>query len=198
MADEPDCCKVGRVAAEYDLGDQVDELADEWQADSGVRPLAERFNRTVIEATLDRANTGRAEWSRAPVYEALATDEMSESAVIEIRRELERGGIDVDELSSSLISHQTLYRHFRNCLDVSKDTTKSPAERRESARDTVYSLQERAQQVTASTIDHLRTAGVAAVGDVDVVVDVRVVCRDCGRSMDFETAITGGCDCGTS
>ena len=191
-----DCsCKVGRVTEEYDLSEMNARLVDDWQAGTSVRRLAEELNEGVVQSALTAANVGQVEWSRTPVYEALHTDELSDAEEVQIRRELDRAGVDVDELSSALVSHQTVYRHLKQCLDASKGDDPTPDERRETARDTVYALRQRTETVTESTLETLRSAGATDLGDADVLVDLQVVCNDCGRSMDFEEAITGGCDC---
>lgn len=189
-------CKVGRVVAEYAIPDG-DALVEGWQRGTSVRQLTEELNERIVESALTEANVGRVEWSRTPVYEALHTDELTEAEEIEIRRELGRAGVDVETLSSDLVSHQTVYRHLTQCLDASKDVDRTPEERREAARDTVYALQQRTAVVAESTLETLQSAGVANLGDAEVLVDVDVVCSDCGRSMSFESAITDGCDCST-
>lgn len=187
-------CKVGRVTAEYAVPD-ADALAERWQSGTSVRQLTDELNERIVESALDDANVGRVEWSRTPVYEALHTDELTDAEAVEIRRELGRAGVDVEELSSDLVSHQTIYRHLTGCLDASRDDDRTPAERRETARDTVYGLRQRTEVVTESTLETLQSADVTHLGDAEVLVDIEVVCGDCGRSMDFERAITEGCDC---
>ena len=198
MAEKHDVCtcKVGRLADRYDFEDLDTRLVEEWRTDKSIRRLTEEVNKDVIATALTAANVGQIEWSRTPVYEALRTDELSETETIEIRRELERAGVDVDELSSHLVSHQSIYRHLTECLGASKTDTVTPEQRQKNARDTVYSLRQRTELVTESTLESLQSAEIADVGDVDVVVDLQVVCSDCGRSMDFETAIGEGCGCG--
>lgn len=190
-------CKVGRVTREYEVPNADSRIVDEWQSGTSVRQLARELNEDLIESGLAGANLGTVEWSLSPVYEALHTDELSEAEAIEIRRELDRAGVDVERLSSDLVSHQTVYRHLTQCLDASRSDDRTPEQRRETARDTVYALQQRTELVTESTIETLLSAGVADLGDPEVVVDMQVVCGDCGRSLDFETAITDGCDCRT-
>lgn len=191
-------CKVGRVTREYELANADSRLVDEWQSGTSVRQLARELNEDLIESRLAGANLSTVEWNLSPVYEALHTDELSEAEAIEIRRELDRAGVDVEGLSSDLVSHQTVYRHLTQCLDASQNDDRTPEERRETARDTVYALQQRTELVTESTIETLLSAGVTELGDLEVVVDLQVVCGDCARSMDFETAITDGCDCQTA
>lgn len=59
----------------------------------------------------------------------------------------------------------------------------------------MYALQQRTELVTESTIETLQSAGVTEMGEIEVFVDLQVVCDECRRSMDFETAISTGCDC---
>ncbi|WP_440992049.1 rod-determining factor RdfA [Haloarchaeobius baliensis] len=196
MDGHEDCgCKVGRVSAAYDRGDVDDWLPAAWEDGTSVRSLTRRFNEELVEAALTAVDGSRLEWSRTPVYEALHTDELPESEAIQIRRELERAGVDVDGLADDLVSHQTVYRHLTNCLAASGPAEKTPEERREQARDRIYALQQRTSLVTESTLDSLQNAGVTDLGDPDVLVDVRIVCRDCGRSMDLEQVLTDGCGC---
>lgn len=188
-------CKVGRVVAEYELSDVGPRLVDEWQAGTSVRRLEEQLNRRIVESELTATNVDYAEWPGSSVYEALHTDELSEDERIRIRRTLDRAGVDVEELSSDLVSHQTVYRHLTGCLGASKDNERTPEERREDARNTVYALQRRMEAVTESTLETLASADATDFGDVEVLVDLQVVCGDCGRSMDFDTAISNGCEC---
>lgn len=197
MSDEADrCgCKIGRVTRDYGIPNVDSRLVSEWQNGTSVRQLTEDLNRDVIESELNAANVSQVEWSRTPVYEALQTEDLSEAEEIEIRRELDRAGLDVEQLASDLVSHQTVYRHLTRCLNVSRSDDRTPDDRRENAKDTVHALQRRTEIVTRSTIDALRSAGVTDLGEVDVLVDVQVVCSDCDRSMDFDTAIGEGCNC---
>jgi DNA-binding transcriptional ArsR family regulator len=191
-------CKIGRVTAEYGMSNVDARLVERWRSGTSVRRLTEELNEDIVESELDAANVGRVEWSRSPVYEALHTDELSDAEEIEIRRELDRAGVDVEQLSSDLVSHQTVYRHLTRCLDASKGDDRTPDERRETAKDTVYALRQRTEIVTESTLDTLQSAGITDLGEVEVLVDLRVVCSDCGRSMDFESAIDDGCNCPTA
>ena len=118
-------CKIGRVSTEYGLDDIDFRLTEDWRSGTSLRQLADELNKDVIESALATVDVGRAEWSRTPVYEALYTDELSEAQAIEIRRELERAGIDVEQLASDLVSHQTVYRHLTQCLETSKTEEKN-------------------------------------------------------------------------
>ena len=194
-----DCgCKIGRVTTAYELPTVDTDLVDQWRNGTSVRRLTEELNKDIIASELDTANVGNVEWSRTPVYEMLQTDELSDAEEIEIRRELERAGIDVEQLATDLVSHQTVYRHLTDCLDASKGDEQTPDERRDQARNTVHALQQRTELVTQSTRESLQSANITDLGEPEVLVDLQILCHECGQSMDFETAITDGCNCDTT
>jgi len=189
-------CKVGRVAAEYGLSEVDARLRRRWLDGESVRDLAAAFNEDVVAAALSGAGVGTATLSAGAAYRALATDEASDADELAVRRELERAGVDAEALTAATVSHQTVYRHLTGCLDVERESSDpAPAERRATALDTVHALRGRTARVAESTVERLRSAGVAPLGDPEVLVDVRVVCRDCGDAMAFEAAIDGGCGC---
>jgi len=199
MAEHPTrCCKVGRVAAEHEIEDWTESLVTEWQDGSSVRSLADRFNKSVIDSALDDASTLQSEWTKEPLKDLFLSESTDQSDEIEMRRELERAGVDVDHLEATFVSHQTLYRHFTKCLDASKDTSLTPTNRIDSARETIFSLQRRTQMVTESTITELDRAEIVDIGDSSVIVDIQVLCEECGRSMDVQTVLSEGCDCQTA
>lgn len=191
-------CKVGRVTTEYEIPNVDTNLVDSWGSGTSIRRLTEELNKEIIASELNAANVGNVEWSRTPVYEMLHKDELSEAEEIEIRRELERAGIDIEQIASDSVSHQTVYRHLTQCLDASKDDDQTPDERREQARNTVHALQQRTELVTESTLETLQSTGIADLGEIEVLVDLQIVCSECGTSMDFETALREGCNCDTS
>lgn len=191
-------CKIGRVTTKYGLPKADSRLVEDWHRGMSVRSLTDELNKDLVASELNAANVGHVKWSKTPVYEALHTDGVSDAEAIEIKRELERAGVEIEQLSADMVSHQTVYRHLTECLDASKDNDPSLEERREKARDTVYALQQRTEAVTKSTIKTLQSADATYLGDVKVLANLQVVCGDCERSMDFETAISEGCDCSSS
>lgn len=189
-------CKIGRLTEEHDL-ENVDEwLVADWRDGTSVRDLTTAFNERIVARYVAESEASPVQWDRTRVYEALEANDSDDPDSIEIRRGLERAGIDLANLESDVVSHQTVYRHLTDCLDADADTEIGDDERRDTALDTVHALQRRTELVTESQVESLRSAGVAPVEDPDVIVDVRILCRECGRSMDLERAVTDGCDCG--
>lgn len=191
-------CKIGQAMTEYGLSIRNTYLVNQWRDGRSIRDLTIEFNKNIIESVLTAASVDQGVWRRIPVYKVLHTDELERTEEIEIRRELERAGVDVEQLSADLVSHQTVYRHLTTCLEVSKDDEKTPEQRRENALDTIHALQQRTELVTEPTIESLLSADIINHGNTEVLVGIQVVCNDCGQSMDLETAIRDGCHCGPS
>lgn len=102
-------CKIGHVTIEYGFSDIDSRLTEDWRNGTSVRRLTEDLNKDLIETELADANVGHVEWSRTPVYEVLQTDKLSRAEENKIRCELEQAGLDIDQFTSDLVSHQTVY-----------------------------------------------------------------------------------------
>ena len=193
------CCKVGRTAAEYGLDGLDEELSGRWGGggDSvGVRELASWVNRRVLASAMRGAGLSPLDGEPANLLRLLTDEEVPESRRLDTRRRLERQDVDVDAVLADTVSHQTVYNHLRDCLDVSKGSDDDRLERRGS---TLYALQNRTETVTRETLSSLRDGGELEMGEFDVIVDVRVVCESCGRSRELATVLEDrGCGCSTS
>jgi hypothetical protein len=192
------CCKVGRTAAGYGLDGLDDELAAGWSGEDtvGVRELASRVNRRVLAAAMRDAGLNPLDGEPENLLRLLTDEDVPESRRLDTRRRLEREGVDVDAVLSDTVSHQTVYNHLRDCLDVSKDGGGDRLERRGS---TLFALQNRTETVTRETLESLRDGGELDVGGFDVIVDVRVVCESCGRPRELASLLDDrGCECMTS
>lgn len=193
----PDCdCKVGTVAARYDLESFVQELAREWRTESiGVRPLTSRFNRQVIDHVIGQTELDV--YDTESIHDILRGEVGSAGQRTELKGSLEREGVDVAELTDSTISHQTLYRHLTECLEVSPDDEHLSSEiQLDRAIETTRRLEGRTTNVVADRIDQLEAAGELSIGEYEVFTDVEVLCTDCSQVLPFEDLVKqGGCDC---
>lgn len=189
------CCKVGRVLQDYELGGFGEELVARWTGDdASLRELQRALNRRVIEHAMRRAGQPPLEGEAERLRSILAEGEVSETQRIEARRRLENQGVDVEQLEGDFVSHQSIYNHFRECLDVEKQDGQTDAERLESARSTVFGLQQRTQLVTEQTVSHLASNDQLTPEGYDVLVDVQAICRSCGRSYAVDELLeAGGC-----
>lgn len=130
------CCKVGRLAVEYGLDDDVHQgLVDRWHGERGFEPhgtrgLAEWFNTRVLTAALGDVGywppDGQIEYfyrvlTASPEDNGGVDDGVTTPERTKIISMLEQEGLDVDSFyPSAFISHQTIYRHLTNCLEAPK------------------------------------------------------------------------------
>lgn len=194
--DEPGCqCKVGSLADSFELTTLDDELTRGWlEEGESVRALTRRVNVHVLEHVLQAAGVDALEAELDTIYELLQGDDVSDAAHIEKRRQLSRDGVDVDTLETRFVSHQTVYRHLTECLDLEydHDTTNSVGP----ALEQIRSVQHRTASVASDRIGRLDTSGHLDHDDYRVRVEVTVTCKRCGSFYELgELLERGGCDC---
>lgn len=189
--------KVGRVIAEHDLADLPAELETRWTAPreerSSLRELATYVNRRVLEAELREAGRDPLPDDVDAIYRALTSDEASAAERTRRRRDLERDGIDVDQLEADFVSHQAVHTYLTKYRDAEHRLDAELAER--SLR-RIRRLQGRTTAVTEDTVERLVDRGEIAGGDLRVMLSLQVLCESCGTSYDATTFIENdGCDC---
>lgn len=194
-----ECCKTGRVAAEYGFRDRLDqELGDQWETENGpgLRPLARRFNTLVVDAALLEAGEPPLEGEAEMLYELLTGDDVVEAERARARSRLTEYGIDPEKLADDFISYRTLDRHFKNCTDRERAATPNPASP-EDVLNRVNTLKNRLEQVTAKSIREVsqRTAIGIDSDEADIFVQVTVVCPDCGDRLQVHELFEEGCRC---
>lgn len=193
------CCKVGEVAETHGLADLDTTLRERWTDTvdrSSVRDLADFVNTAVLRSAL-RAHRGTVAGEPENYYRLLTDDDVSRGMRTEARERLRRFGVDVDALEDEFVSHQTVYRHLRNCLGV--DRGAPPPDAETAVRDalgTVRALQRRTEVVTTTTLERLDRDGHIDIGEPDVLVDVAVTCRGCGERIRLSDSLAGrSCGC---
>ncbi|WP_254538886.1 rod-determining factor RdfA [Halomarina litorea] len=197
------CCKLGRGIEQYDLGALDDQLAARWRGDGvekhSLRDLAEYVNRQMLERALALAGVRPVDGEVANLYRLLVDDDVSEGRRREAERRLEREGIDVAAVRGAFVSHQSVYTHLRDCRGVTYEETVDDTARVERRASALFALQNRAETVTAETLEQLRSADLIALDEFDVLVDVRVACDGCGRYHEVDDLLERrGCDCQTT
>jgi uncharacterized protein YukE len=192
--------KVGRLIADHDLDGMGQTLADRWTGQAGekysLRELADYFNRELLRATVEEAGNRLLDGEVENLYRLLTDDEVSGGMRTEARRTLERDGVDVDALEEEFVSHQAIYTYLTKYRGVSHDADDASADQLRKDAETIRRLTSRTVTVTESTLSRLRDTDRVALGDFDVLVDVRVLCADCGTATDVDDLLdAGGCDC---
>jgi hypothetical protein len=190
--------KVERVIETYDLEGLGDELERRWTGAAGeresLRSLADRFNRAVLRSALDEAGTSPLDGEVENTYRLLRDDDVSPGMRTEVRRQLEREGLDLDEIEKDFVSHQAIHTYLRDHRGAELET--EDQSRVEKEAQTIRRLQGRVSVVTESGLSRLSSAGDITIGDFDVLTDVQVYCGDCGSQYEaVELIERGGCDC---
>lgn len=192
--------KVARVIREYGLEGLGDELERRWTADGderdSLRELATVFNVRVLDAALEAHDQQPTMETVERTYHLL-TDDADVATRNRIERDLERAGVDVASLRADFVSHQAIHTFLTRYRDVAPPENESNPE--ETAVRAINRLQSRTAAVTESNIDRLVKKGTLGDRDVEVLVNVTVLCNECGTSHPVGEYIqSGGCDCAGS
>jgi hypothetical protein len=198
------CCKVGAVIDRYPLersvvGGDIDEyLAARWRGDdgypeTGIRPLAEWFNKRLLQEVYSEHGRTATEVRVGSEYEALTSDDEVERG--EILDDLQTDDIDGLRLTEDFVSPSTLYRHFRNCLDVEKPTSSGDADPTWEADKVAYARETARENVREAlrSLDNKERLPNATTADLDVAVTLS--CPECATRVPFETALERGFVC---
>ncbi|MFC7157370.1 rod-determining factor RdfA [Halomarina halobia] len=195
-------CKVGSVAESYDIGGITYELEDLWTADGdegySLRELADYFNRAVLESAMRGVGIDPLDGDVANVYRLLTDDEASPGSRVEAERRLEREGTSADRLRDDFVTHQTIYRHLKNCLEAEYQRREpNPRTRIQRDIERMEGLQNRTTVIVEEIVRRLHDAELVSIGGFDVYNDVRIVCEECAKQYSpRELLQRGGCGCG--
>lgn len=190
-------CKVSTLAREYGFDDVHEELIARWTGTRGeaesIRTLTDRFNRRLLRAEMRDADIELVEGQVENLYELLTDEDRLDAVRLQARSSLAGNGIAVDRLEDRFISHQTMYRHIRNCLDAEKERNTLTVDKE---RDRVHSIQHRAENVVDDSITRLRDGGKLDIDEFEVLINFRITCEHCGTLHDITDLLdAGGCDC---
>lgn len=194
------CCKVDAVAEACGLTDLDATLRERWTARanrSSVRDLAHYANRRILRSMLNEDQQGTLEGEVENYYRLLTDDDVSRGMYTEAGNRLRDLGVDVEALEGRFVSHQTVYRHLTDCLDVTRDSGHEDSETAiRNGIDTIRAVQRRSEAVATSTLERLGRAGHFDIEEIDVLVDVGVACRACGDQFTLSESLVGkSCDC---
>jgi hypothetical protein len=188
--------KVVRVIDEYGLDGKGAELEAAWTGEVGerksLRDIADDFNEAVLEAALKDAGVSPISFKVTGTYESLQED--AEPDATRVRRRLEREGVNPDAVSRDFVTHQAIHTY------LTKDRKASIPEGDENAIErkveTIEKLEGRVAAVTESAVAELAAADKLDGDDYAVIIDVRVVCPNCGSGQAVGDLFQrGGCDC---
>ncbi|SEH18198.1 hypothetical protein SAMN04487967_3738 [Natronorubrum sediminis] len=192
-------CKLGRVAAEYELSSLNSDLVMYWVGDGdeqlSTRQLATHVNQQILEAGLEDTGIVPKDGEVENTYRLLTDDDVSSGTRVQTRNELRRDGVPIDDVESNFVSHQTVYNHLTNCLEAELDTP-SDEERVEQSTNKLGALQNRTAAVTTDTVAQLKRNDIVDIGEFTVTVSVTVTCEECLQEYPIRTLFEErSCDC---
>ncbi|ADQ69382.1 hypothetical protein G3I44_06595 [Halogeometricum borinquense] len=192
--------KVQRLIDEYDLDGEGERLEDLWTANReerlSLRELADDFNRRLLRAVMVEVGMNPLDGEVANTYRLLTDDDVSSGMQTQARQTLEREGVDVDDLQKNFVSHQAIHTYLTKYRGVTQDK-QTDEDRIQKGLDTIQRLRSRTAAVSENIVENLVSTGRIHVGDFEVLVDVRVFCRDCGTQYDVQDLLEEGqCECG--
>lgn len=189
--------KIERVVEKRDLGDLAAELELRWTDEedrNSLRELAELFNQRVLEAALREAGQSPLDGEVENLYRLLTADDVSPGMRTQARRQLERTGVDVEDLTDDFVSHQTVHTYLTERRGVKHDSdSRNPVE---TGRERLARLRSRTETVSRETVESLRERDAVDIGEFDVIVDLQVLCEECGTQLTIEMLLEeGSCRC---
>ncbi|WP_256684360.1 rod-determining factor RdfA [Halococcus qingdaonensis] len=190
--------KVVRVLQRYELVGLGDELVEYWTGEAterkSLRELADYFNRELLARVLRDASVDTLDGEQANLYRLLTDEDVSSGAAVQAINRLEQHGVDVDQLTADFVSRQAIHTYLTSYRDVSYSSSHDDPVETETTN--VRRLRRRMTTIVESKIERLRNTGRITLGAFNVLIDVRVLCEDCGAQYQVtELFDRGGCEC---
>ena len=134
----------------------------------------------------------------ANTYRLLTAEDVSTGVRTQAETTLERNDIDPQQLQQNFVSHQAAHTYFTKHRGIEHPAKRTGPDRIKTADETIRHLGSRLGAVAEKRLGSLRDTGAITLGTFSVLVDVRVVCEDCGTHADVRTLFaSSGCDCET-
>lgn len=190
--------KLKRIIETREFGELGEELERRWtdttESRHSLRDLAEHVNHRLLEAEMTRVGIDPLDGEVANLYRLLTDDGVSQDSRVRARRQLEEAGIDVGQLREEFVSRQAVHTYLTKHRDATAPTNDGTPTT--SVAGQIRRLQRRTRNVTESKISQLRDRDQLDVGSTRVLVDVKILCEDCGRQYDATELIgEGECVC---
>ena len=192
--------KVATLIERYGLDGVGDELERRWTGDGverlSLRDCATLFNERLLEAAMLEAGADTLSTDIETTYRRLTDDDVSTGVRTDTRRRLERDGVNVDALEGEFVTYQAIRSYLTEYRDAEYERL-SDAEKVQKDIESIQRLMSRTRSVAADRIETLNDTGRIDADAVDVLLDVQVLCRDCGRQYPVSECLEQrGCDCG--
>lgn len=191
--------KLSRLIDEYDLNELGERIEGYWLDETdnrySLRELAEYVNQQLLRTVMYNTGMNPLDGEVENTYRLLTDDDVSPGTRTQARRRLERAGVDVDQLEADFISRQAVHTYLTNIRDVSYTTDESDPVDREATN--IRRLKRRLSTITNGKLEQLREADQLTLGEFNVLLDLRVLCEDCGTQYQLGDLLDARtCECG--
>ncbi|WP_232701631.1 rod-determining factor RdfA [Halobacterium wangiae] len=189
---------MARVIDEYGLDDLGDELEGRWTATGddhwSLRDLATHLNEELVRERLHDAGTNPSTADVESALRALTDDETGAAEQTQLRRRLQRAGVDVESLAGDLVTYQAVRSYLQDYRDASYEPDATDPV--DAATATIQKLRGRLVSVTESKLEGLRKTSRLTLGEFRVIVDLHVLCTECNSQQNVTSLLAaGGCEC---
>jgi len=179
-------CKIGRLRRKYLLDGLNHDLKTRWLGEGrerfSLRDLERYVNKLILRNAMEESDIKVLEGEVENKYRILTDDEVSSATVVRLEHMLKREGVDLESIRNDFVSHQTIYNHLRDCLDVSRNDN-SNSKSHDRSFQTIRALQRKTQLVTKNIIQSADILDSAE--DFYVSVDIQII-RENGERVLIE------------
>lgn len=189
--------KIIRIAGKYDLDQLGEKLEERWTATGdkhySLRELADYVNTMILESAVNDSE----EWPNSQdiehMYTVLQSENISPGRAKELKRNLNRVGIDVEKVTADFVSHQAVHSYLKKHRKVNYTPEENLLEE---DLETIQRVRGRLTNITESIIDKYQAKNDLTTSDYSVFVDIQIYCEECQEKMALEDYFEEkGCDC---
>lgn len=196
MVDSKKTSKVSRLIETYDLGDIGREIEHRWTREQdrwSLRQLADWFNKQLLKQATADVGMRSIDNEIDTTYELLTDDDVSEGSRVQVRRQLEQAGIDIETLIDEFVTYQAIRTYVK---DVRNAEYEQPTTTPNVVLERIQRLAGRTVNVGESQIEQLRSNGAVDVDEFRLLVDIQLYCEECNTQFEIaEFLHRGACNC---
>jgi len=189
--------KVARLIDEFDLHPIGEELEHLWTTTGderrSLRDLAEYFNHQLLAEMMSTVGMQALDGEVENIYRLL-TGDVSKADRTRIERRLESEGVDVEKLLDDFVTYQAMRTYLREYRGA--EYSASEGSRTENEKANLQRLRSRTAAVTETKFEQLRDGNHIDLGEFSTIVEITILCEDCGNQYDASTLLDrGACAC---
>lgn len=174
--------KLGRVIDEYGLDELGNQMEEYWLADSeerySLRELAAYVNQQLLRTVMQNAGFDPLDSEVENTYRLLTDDAVSPGMRTQACRRLERAGVAVDDLETDFVSRQAVHTYLTKVRGVTYMPDEGDPVENEATN--IRRLKRRMTTMANGKLIQLRDADHITLGKFELLLDMRVLCEDCG------------------